>query len=180
MWESVQSFTLSLSANKTLTEKPTDAWHARMTISLWSLWMIIPPTCPSRPNNNNNNNHHNISHTTRGKLSGGNTSYTYIEHCHVLDYCAPITSRVYTCSCWSITYKYDSSPHTTTYMYLPYLTYLIITSYICMKFPLPPRNRGLDGKTKKPAAECSTHQSGPGPGPFTQDRYLSTYIPTVR
>lgn len=27
----------------------------------------------------------------------------------------------------SITYKYDSSPHTTTYMYLPYLTYLIIT-----------------------------------------------------
>lgn len=33
---------------KTLTEKPTDAWHARMTISLWSLWMIpyllhVPP-----------------------------------------------------------------------------------------------------------------------------------------
>lgn len=69
--------------SKTLTEKPTDAWHARMTISLWSLWMIIPPTCTSRPNNNNH--HHNISHTTRGKLSGGNTSYTYSRHCHVLD-----------------------------------------------------------------------------------------------
>lgn len=42
------------------------------------------------------------------------------------------------CVC-SITYKYDSSPHTTTY--LIYLPYLIITYDIYMKFPLPPRDR---------------------------------------
>lgn len=71
-------------------------------LSVESVDDTLPPTCTSRPNNNNH--HHNISHTTRGKLSGGNTSYTYIEHCHVLDHCASITSRVYTCSCWSITY----------------------------------------------------------------------------
>lgn len=62
---------------KTLTEKPTDAWHARMTIylSVESVDDTLPPTCTSRPNNNHHH-HHNISHTTRGKLSGGNTSYT--------------------------------------------------------------------------------------------------------
>lgn len=137
---------VSLSISKTLTEKPTDAWHARMTISLWSLWMIpyllhVPPVLIIII----------IIITSHTRLVGNCRAGT--PHIHTLDIVMFWTTVLPSphvfgtvCVC-SITYKYDSSPHTTTYMYLPYLTYLIIT-YIPEIYEIPPSAPGPRARRK--------------------------------